>query len=129
MKQMLHKFVAQFGRYKVGVWGAVFLSACTVQASQLTPIEGERLSDWMLRQPSSSLSYSTGLQWQVPTERDAQAQLKRNVLQELNALQKVSSTAKANLGKLIEALPITGRVSLRMPDARWLQAHPKKTLF
>lgn len=126
MKQMFHKFAAQFGRYKVGVWGAVFLSACSVQASPLTPIEGERLSDWMLRHPSSSPSYSTGLQWQVPAEREVQAQLKRNVLQELNALQKISSTAKTNLGKLIEALPITGRVNLKMPEARWLQAHPKE---
>ena len=123
---MFHKFVAQFGRYKVGVLGAVFLSASVVQASQLTPIEGERLSDWMLRQPSSSLTYLTGLQWQVPAEREVQAKLKRNVLQELNALQKVSSTAKTNLSKLIEALPITGRISLSMPDARWLQAHPKE---
>ena len=72
---MFHKFVAQFGCCKVGVLGAVFMSACAVQASTLTPIEGERLSDWMLRQPSSNLSYSTGLQWQVPTEREAQAKL------------------------------------------------------
>ena len=126
MKQIFNKCLAEFGRYKVGVLGAVFLSACAVQASTLTPIEGERLSDWMLRQPPSTLSYSTGLQWQVPAEREAQAQLKRNVLQELNALQKISSTAKTNLGKLIEALPITGRISLSMPDARWLQAHPKE---
>jgi hypothetical protein len=95
-------------------------------ASPTTPVEGERLSDWLLRQPNSALSYSTGLQWQVPGERETQAKLKRNLLAELNASTQVPAPARANLSKLLEALPVTGRVPLRMPNARWLQAHPKQ---
>ena len=44
-------------------------------SSPTTPVEGERLSDWLLRQPNSALSFSTGLQWQVPGERETQAKL------------------------------------------------------
>jgi hypothetical protein len=61
----------------------------------------------------------------VPSERDAQAKLKRSVLAELNASNSVPASARANLSKLLMALPVTGRVPLSMPDARWLQAHPK----
>jgi hypothetical protein len=90
MKHMFNKLVTHCGRYKVGALSAVFLALYLLcRQIELTPIEGERLSDWMLRQPSSSLSYSTGLQWQVPSQRDAQAKLKRNVLDELNASQNV----------------------------------------
>ena len=95
-------------------------------ASPITPVEGERLSDWLLRQPNTALSYSTGLQWQVPAERETQAKLKRNLLAELNASTHVPAPVRANLIKLLEALPVTGRVPLSMPDARWLQAHPKQ---
>lgn len=127
MKHMFNKLVNRFGRYKVRILCAVLFSAVfAAQASQPTTVEGERLSDWMLRQPSSTLSYSTGLQWQVPSQRDAQAKLKLNVLDELNGSQNVSLVVKANISKLIAALPVTGPVSLTMPDARWLQAHPKE---
>ena len=95
-------------------------------ASTTTIVDGERLSDWLQRQSNSAPSYSTGLQWQVPGEREAQAKLKRNLLAELNASTHVTASARANLIKLLEAMPVTGRVPLSMPDARWLQAHPKQ---
>ena len=67
-----------------------------------------------------------GLQWQVPSERDAQAKLKRKVLDALNATTMPSLTDKANLSKWVEALPVTGRVRVTQPDARWIQAHPSQ---
>ena len=90
-------------------------------ASSNEPLEGERLSDWMLRQAPSDQSFSLGLSWQVPSERVAQLKLQSDVLMQLvNAQQSANS-----LSNLIRALPITGRVRTPVPDARWLQAHPK----
>jgi len=126
---MFNKFAARLLAYKADAPFAILLcglltcTGITAQASQLTHTDGERLSDWMLRQPSSALLYTAGLQWQVPSEQDAQAKLKRKVLEALNVTPLVSSTDKANLSKLVEALPVTGRVRLSQADARWLQAH------
>jgi hypothetical protein len=90
-------------------------------ASSTAPLAGERLSDWMLRQAPSDQSFSLGLSWQVPSERTAQLKLQSEVLMQLaNAPQSASS-----LSNLIRTLPITGRVRVPVPDARWLQAHPK----
>ena len=90
-------------------------------ASSAAPLAGERLSDWMLRQASSDQSFSLGLSWQVPSERAPQSKLQSDVLTQLaNAPQSASS-----LSNLIRALPISGRVRIPVPDARWLQGHPK----
>ena len=78
----------------VGVALACFSFAA--QATTSSPVDGERLSDWLLRQPASASSYSTALQWQVPSERDAQSKLKRSVLAELNALSNVPASARTN---------------------------------
>ena len=129
---MFNKFAARMLAFKAAAPFALLLCALltcagiTAQASQLAHTDGERLSDWMLRQPSSALLYTSGLQWQVPSERDAQAKLKRKVLDALNVTPLVSSTDKANLSKWVEALPVTGRVRLAQADARWLQAHPSQ---
>ena len=100
-------------------------------AATTAPIEGERLSDWMLRQAPNALAYPTGLLWQVPAERAAQTQLQQDVLAALAVLA-VSETAaglpslpKNALSKFVSALPVTGRVRIAMADARWLQAQPK----
>ena len=115
---MFNKFATRLVANKAGVpftillCGLLTCTGITAQASQLTHTDGERLSDWMLRQPTSALLYTAGLQWQVPSERDAQAKLKRRVLDALNVMPVVSSTDKTNLSKLVEALPVTGRVRL-----------------
>ena len=99
------------------------LACCgsTSFATSVAPIEGERLSDWILRQTPSDQSFSLGLSWQVPSERAAQSKLQSEVLMQLaNAPQ-----SDISLSNLIRALPITGRVRIPVPDARWLQAHPK----
>ena len=87
---------------------------------------GERLSDWLLRQPASAANI--GLMWLVPQERMAQQALKNNILAEVEA-----GTAKApegdkasrlRLQAWLQGLPVTGRAALNIVDARWLQAHP-----
>ncbi len=90
------------------------------------PVPGERLSDWLLRQPSDPRAYPTGLLWQVPSERYAQAGLKRNLLIWLAVTETAPAAARANLTRMIKALPVTGRLPVPRADARWLQAHPKE---
>ena len=93
-------------------------------AATAAPIEGERLSDWMLRQAPNELAYPTGLVWQVPVERAAQTRLKQDVLAVSEAAA-LPSFSKNALSKFVSALPVTGRVRIAMPDARWLQAQAK----
>ena len=45
-------------------------------ASNSAPIDGERLSNWILRQPQQSDSFPLGLQWRVPSQVQQQAKLK-----------------------------------------------------
>lgn len=93
--------------------------------SATPPRTGERLSDWLLRQPANPRAYPTGLQWQVPAEHYAQAGLKRELLTLLAVSETIAATSRANLTRLIEALPVTGRVPVPLADARWLQARRK----
>jgi len=90
------------------------------------PVEGERLSDWLLRQPSDPRAYPTGLNWQVPSERYAQAGRKRDLLVWLAVSETAPAASRENLARMIKALPVTGRVSVPIADPRWLQAHPKE---
>ena len=99
--------------------------ACASHAATAVPIEGERLSDWMLRQAPSALAYPTGLLWQVPAEQSAQTQLQQDVLAVLEDAAALPSHSKNALSKFVRSLPVTGRVRIAMQDARWLQAHPK----
>ena len=91
-----------------------------------TPVPGERLSDWLLRQPSDPRAYPPGLLWQVPSERYAQAGLQRDLLLWLAVTETAPAASRANLTRMIEALPVTGRLPVPRADARWLQAHPKE---
>lgn len=91
-----------------------------------SPADNERLSDWLLRQDPLGLEDTTALVWQVPSERNAQAASKRALLAELSQSSGFSQIAKARWRALIESLPVTGRVRVTLPDARWLQAHPEQ---
>lgn len=88
---------------------------------------GERLSDWLLRQPAAG--YPAGLLWLVPEERPAQRQLKTRLLARLTdhadpGYLHIDPASRGRLAAWLQALPVTGRVALAIPDARWLQAHP-----
>lgn len=88
--------------------------------------QGERLSDWVLRQPTTE-GYMLGLSWHVPAQRLGQAKLKNHLLARLATMPSTTregNIAKQRLSDWLSALPVTGRVPVPMPDARWLQAHP-----
>ena len=113
----------------------VFLCVLTLWSAALhaqgsrplsAPVEGERLSDWLLRQPGDPRAYPPGLVWQVPSERGAQAGQKRELLVWLALSEAAPAASRENLAQMIKALPATGRVPVALADARWLQAHPKE---
>jgi hypothetical protein len=89
---------------------------------------GERLSTWLLRQPSEVSA--PGLAWRVPQERLAQQFLKNTLLLRIEtATRRATQPEQAERYKLIrwlQSLPVTGRVALGVVDARWLQAHPEE---
>jgi len=93
------------------------------QASDSAPIDSERLSDWILRQPQQSDSFPLGLQWRVPSQVQQQAKLK---LELMSSSDYNGQGLNQGLKTFVYALPITGRVSLNQTDARWLQAHPSQ---
>jgi len=95
-------------------WGVV--GGAVWAAEPKTVVEGERLSDWMLRNagPNSDM---TALHWRAETERRAQTELRAAVLEGV-----ASQTA---LAQWLSALPVTGRLTVARHDARWLQAAPE----
>lgn len=108
--------------------GVRLATSASVEAGHLptaAPRAGERLSDWLLRQPADPRAYPTGLQWQVPGEHYTQGWVKRE-LPVLLLDEAATAAARANLARLIEALPVTGRVPVPLAEARWLQAHQKE---
>uniref|UniRef100_UPI0026328F0F capsule biosynthesis GfcC family protein n=1 Tax=uncultured Limnohabitans sp. TaxID=768543 RepID=UPI0026328F0F len=92
---------------------------------QTAIIPGERLSDWLLRNAGPHVD-TTALQWQVQTERAPQAQLRQAVLLGLQQSPglTLSNEAKSHLSDWLLALPLTGRLTVAIADARWLQSAP-----
>ena len=105
-------------------WSATLHAQVSGQQSAIRV--GERLSDWLLRQPYDPQAYPPGLNWQVPSQRDAQAWLKRRLLVLLAVSETAPPDSRQRLARMIEALPVTGRVPISLADPRWLQAHPKE---
>lgn len=92
-----------------------------------TPINGERLSQWLQRQPPTSNVYLPGLSWRVPAEVPTQAAMQSALRAHLVGSEwtfRADSEARQRLSAWISALPVTGRVPLDIPDSRWLEAHP-----
>ncbi len=93
-------------------------------AAQVRP--GERLSDWLLRQPEDAAG--PGLAWQVPQELLAQQYLKESLLVRVEAAVRSASpeerASREQLLSMLQSLPATGRVALGIVDPRWLQANP-----
>lgn len=92
---------------------------------QSAAVPGERMSDWLLRNAGPNAD-TTALQWQVHSEQVAQAQLRQAVLLALENNRHISlnAQARAQLADWLRALPLTGRLTLALSDARWLQAAP-----
>ncbi len=81
-------------------------------------ISGERLSDWLLRNPR--LPYeSNQIHWRLPSERGAQLRLRQAIVERLSA-----AHAPQQLVDFVGALEPTGRLVVASSDARWLQFAP-----
>ena len=102
------------------LWMAVCGNAAAqTPAADVNP--GERLSDWLLRQPPGTSNI--GLSWRVPQERTAQQVLKNQVLAQLQT-PAGSAPDRQPLVAWLQGLPVTGRAALGSVEARWLQANP-----
>jgi len=90
-------------------------------------VPGERLSDWLLRNAGPGAD-TTALQWQVAAERAGQSQLRQAVVAALahSPTQGVPAGPWATLSDWLMSLPLTGRLTVAIPDARWLQAAPSR---
>lgn len=100
--------------------------AAQTPSGQSAPVEGERLSDWMLRQTADAEHFPFGLVWQVPREGARQSLLKNQLLSQVQLSYSAEERQRLNLARVLKSLPATGRVSIAVADARWLQAHPPK---
>lgn len=92
-----------------------------------TPANGERLSQWLQRQPPADKAYLAGLSWRVPAEAPAQAAMRSALRAHLVGSEwtyRADIEARQRLSAWISALPVTGRVPVAVADSRWLEAHP-----
>jgi membrane-associated phospholipid phosphatase len=94
----------------------------------LPPKAGERLSDWLLRQPEREQQYLPGLAWCIPSEINAQGRLKSRLLTQLMLFDgaRPAVEARTRMGDALRNAPVTGRVPVPEQDPRWLEAHPDK---
>jgi membrane-associated phospholipid phosphatase len=106
---------------------SVLCLACWAGLTQASIVPGERLSDWLLRNADTGAD-TTALQWQVQAERAPQEQLRRAVVLALQQSPGVtlSAEARAHLSDWLLALPLTGRLTVAVADARWLQSAPQQ---
>ena len=92
---------------------------------QTAIIPGERLSAWLLRNGGPNVD-TTALHWQVQAERAPQSQLRQAVVHGLKQAPSagLSDEAKNRLSDWLLALPLTGRLTVAIADARWLESSP-----
>jgi hypothetical protein len=83
------------------------------------------LSDWLVRNAGPGAD-TTALQWQVAAERAGQSRLRQAVVDAFaqRQPQDAASTSRVGLSDWLLSLPLTGRLTVAIPDARWLQAAP-----
>ncbi|MFT4268030.1 MAG: YjbH domain-containing protein, partial [Xenophilus sp.] len=103
------------------------LAADASGAADVRP--GERLSQWLLRQPGGQQIANPGLAWQITDEEFAQRHLKNTLLVQLEtwareAPAEPERSDRARLLAWVAGLPVTGRVALGIVDPRWLEANP-----
>lgn len=122
--QPLMRSRTEFHLRKCALGVLLALTSLTALAQQ----NPQRLSDWLVRNDSSSTGYLSGLSWRVPEEVPAQLSLKLELLQALADTTRLGRVPGHNqlLSELIAGMPVTGRVPIAVVDARWLEAHPQR---
>jgi len=105
------------------VWASSVASAET--PLQAPVIAGERLSDWLNRLTGPRAD-TTALHWRAEAQRAPQARLQAAVLDSLKTDPSItlSQSERDHLTNWLRALPLTGRVTLGVADAQWLQGAP-----
>lgn len=95
---------------------------------QLDSIEGERLSDALVRHGALRASLSLGVQWRIPEAMLPQAELKSRLLVALleSPELRAAKAVRKRMAAWIEQMPVTGRVVLQTQDPRHLQGQPAK---
>lgn len=91
-------------------------------------LPGERLSDWILRTIGPT-GDTTALHWRVAAERAPQGRLRDAVIESLRGRFNSKHGAEYNsphtkLSEWVQSFPLTGRLTVAIADARWLQAAP-----
>ena len=106
-------------------WAQTSLSpSAELQSSAASQVrDGERLSDWLLRNTDSETDL-TAVHWQVPGERAAHEQLRKALLDQSLAVRAMPSPSRQSFVAFLRGLPVSGRTLLASTDARWLQANP-----
>lgn len=91
-------------------------------------VDGERLSDVLVRNGALKLTPSLDIQWRIPEAALSQAQLKHRLLVALSASPELpgDSRVRARLASWLAAMPVTGRVVLPTLDARHMQGQPEE---
>ena len=103
------------------------MGVSNIYSTAPSPINAERLSDWLQRQPSAENAYFSGLSWLVPAEVPAQAIMQSALKSHLIGSEwtyRADLKARQRLSAWLGGLPVTGRVPVEQSDARWLEAHP-----
>ena len=118
----------------------VEVQSTTPMVTQDPPIQnGERLSEWMLKERASqntksqitytSPPYYLGTSWLTPKEMTDQAIDKQQLLNQLDKIDfpedKSGKNTKQAFTKLIESMKVTGRVPLPSTNPRFLEVRPK----
>ncbi len=91
-------------------------------------LPGERLSDWILRTIGPTAD-TTALHWRVAAERAPQGRLRDALIESLRGRFNSKHGAEFNsryskLSDWLQSFPLTGRLTVAIADARWLQAAP-----
>ena len=113
------------------LWGCILAclvclpAAASAAGAPSAVVAGERLSDWLLRNPDPA-AFAPALQWRVPSEKMAQHQLRQSIVQGLQnpVLNAWPAEQREVFTVWMLSLPLTGRLTVAIPDARWLQAAP-----
>ena len=95
---------------------------------RLDTIEGERLSDALVRHGALRASLSLGVQWRIPEAVLPQAELKSRLLVALleSPELRADGAVRRRMADWLEHMPVTGRVVLQTRDPRHLQGQPAK---